>query len=111
MAYYSPAVVQILADCRPWLLFLFLGRGCIDFVVDNRAIPSNALVPVGPSGSQAGAVVQVLLLELFAAAQVLEEPFCTGDVALDQCPHRVVRTRVQVLGDAGHAARKSTGKG
>lgn len=80
-------------------------------MVDNRAIPSNALVPVGAGVSDAGGVVEIVLLELFAAAQVLKEAFRAVDFPLDERPHGGVGTPVQILVDTIHAAGKSTGTG
>lgn len=54
-------------------------------------------------------MVEVVLLELFAAAQVLKESLRAVNFALDQRPNRVVGTPVQVLVNAVHATRKSTG--
>lgn len=54
-------------------------------------------------------MVEVVLLELFAAAQVLKESLRAVNFALDQRPNRVVGTPVQVLVNAAYSARKSTG--
>ena len=114
MEFNSPAVVQGAADARPGRLLSLLllrisGRGHVDLVVNYRAIPSNALVPVGPRGPDAGGVVEIVLLELFAAAQVLEDPLGARDFLLDERPDRGVGALVQIVVDAVHAGCKSTG--
>lgn len=79
-------------------------------MVDDRSITSNALVPVRSGGPKARRVVQIVLLELFTAAQVLVESLRAVDFSLDQRANRVVGTPVQILVDTVHAAGKSTGK-
>lgn len=102
----SPTIVKILCNLCA-LLFL---RIRVDFVVDDGAIPADAVVPIGASGPETGRVVQVILLELGAATQVLEESFRATDFTLDDGADSEVGALVQVLVQAVHAAGKSTGK-
>lgn len=57
----------------------------LDFMVDNRPITTNAIVPIRASAAKARSVVQIVLLEFRASAQVLEEAFRSTDFTLDHC--------------------------